>query len=217
METRTTEQQPTHDRLVRVSLGILVGACAVAFWAAMPQAFGGPVDPQQARRVARSFLDVERNLGSQLSPLADRLVATLGADAPVGAPVAQPVKGSEGTILAYVVPLQPEGYIIVAADTDLKPVLGFSSRGHFPVEDSAQNAMLHLVQWDVAARLNAYRALDAEIAEIVATNQSSWSRLQSPPPSPPERHESRAQWGPWLTTITGSSKHWTFLPCGVAD
>jgi formylglycine-generating enzyme required for sulfatase activity len=58
--------------------------------------------------------------------------------------------------------------------------LGYSFKGKFPFEDSKQNILLHLVQWDIEARLRALSRSPKEytLATILATNES-WDKYAS--------------------------------------
>ena len=56
-------------------------------------------------------------------------------------------------ILAYVMDLNPKGYIVVSPDTDITPVIAYSFESDFVMEDSKENVLLHLVTWDMRNRL----------------------------------------------------------------
>ena len=83
---------------------------------------------------------------------------------------------SRGNIVAYVTELEPEGYIITSADTDINPILGYSFEGKFPFAESKQNVLLHLVKWDVEARSKALNSGTDTTKKIVTENNESWEQ-----------------------------------------
>lgn len=89
------------------------------------------------------------------------------------------IRGDDGKVLAYVTELEPEGFIITAADTDIQPILGYSFKGKFPFKDSKQNVLLHLVQWDVEARLKALSSDANEVQVVAQSNNDLWDTYTS--------------------------------------
>lgn len=110
------------------------------------------------------------------------------------------IRGDDGKVLAFVAELEPEGFIITAADSDIRPILGYSFKGTFPFEDSKQNVLLHLVQWDMEARLKAFKSGTPEIESLVQSNTSSWDIYTSSDELLQATASSSTQWGPLLTT-----------------
>ena len=41
------------------------------------------------------------------------------------------IKGEDGITTAYVAELEPEGFVIISADDEVEPVLGFHFKGSF--------------------------------------------------------------------------------------
>ena len=60
-----------------------------------------------------------------------------------------PIYGQDNQVIAWVTELQPEGYIVTSADDRINPVIAYSFKGHFPLVDSKQNVLLHMVTWDM--------------------------------------------------------------------
>ena len=85
----------------------------------------------------------------------------------------------DGKILAYVTELEPEGFIITSADDKIRPIIGYSFQGKFPFEDSKQNVLLHLVQWDMEARSKALNSKRSEIMSLAQSNTNSWETYTS--------------------------------------
>ncbi len=62
------------------------------------------------------------------------------------------VTAHDGSTLAYVHALAPHGFIVTSADIGIRPVIAFSYRDEFPLTDSPQNVLLHLLTADMIAR-----------------------------------------------------------------
>ncbi len=66
------------------------------------------------------------------------------------------LKDSEtGEVLAYVLALEPKGFIVISSDTDIPPVIAHSFNCDFPLEAPEPNPLLDLVWWDMENRLDA--------------------------------------------------------------
>ena len=68
-------------------------------------------------------------------------------------------------ILAYILDLNPSGYMVVSPDTDITPVIAHSFKNNFIMEDSKNNALLHMVTWDMQNRLKAIPIISQEIKD----------------------------------------------------
>ena len=80
-----------------------------------------------------------------------------------------------GNTVAYIYNLVPQGYIIVSVDTALPPIVGYSFRNDFLVEDPESTGYL-FVQDDMSKRLSA-REIVSE--EILSTNRSNWQKYRT--------------------------------------
>jgi Peptidase C10 family/FlgD Ig-like domain/Spi protease inhibitor len=81
-----------------------------------------------------------------------------------------PITDQSGNPVAYVYSLDPQGFIIVGVDTDLPPVVGYSFRNDFLVDDTSSLGYL-FVQDDMSKRLAARELTDIE---VLAANRSNW-------------------------------------------
>ena len=86
-------------------VALLVGGSAV---------LAAPVDPARVRQVTEGFLQAKAasRPSSQLTILSSPSPGTS----------LRPILGDDGTVLAYVIDLEPRGFVALAADTDLAPV-----------------------------------------------------------------------------------------------
>jgi hypothetical protein len=85
-----------------------------------------------------------------------------------------PLKSSDGHAVGYVVELNPEGYVVLSNDTDIYPIILYSSKGLFDLRKSSENIPLDLVIWDLEAR-ERYKN-SKESAEIIKQkNNTIWN------------------------------------------
>ncbi len=157
-------------------------------------ALAEPVAPDRARAVVSAFLEHDPDL-PMISPQAE----------PRGVRLIDPVTGR---LLAYVYEPTPTGYVVVAADTRIEPVIAYSTTGPFPWHPSPCNALLTLLYSDLPLRLAAVTA-GAVDAEHVAANEQTW-RTMAGDTSPKDE----TVWGPWITFPTWNQDvpYWNDCP-----
>lgn len=154
-------------------------------WLFPNPADAAPVDGAAAREIAGAFLERLR--------AAD--MAVVGAVAVQG----------EGTILAHIVTLAPAGYVAVAGDDRLPPVIAYSTTAEYPGDSGTRDPLLALLQADLGSRLSALPQLDARTA---AERRQAWAELAAGTSRRDERFE---QWPPEGSTPTGGwiASNWT--------
>lgn len=172
-----------------------------------------PVNSDAALTVGRTFLasEHERILNNpDLRPPAFYLNGILQS------PSISAVTGildEENLLIAHILDLDPEGFIIVSPDTDITPILGYSYSGHFAAEDSALNPLIGLVSADIAMRRRVLaEARSSEIDNIVSSNVLLWSTTLS---GDTRAVDTKAvvveQWPPdqegWLNTFWSQAGH----------
>jgi hypothetical protein len=112
--------------------------------------------------VARGWLrTATAPLESQLSGRIDRVT---------------PMRNEAGDLLFYLVNLAPEGFLLVAADTETEPILGFSAHGS-AAENSASPLFSFAAQ-DTAARLDRARSVGEGDAIRRAQTAARWERFK---------------------------------------
>jgi hypothetical protein len=84
-------------------------------------------------------------------------------------------KDSAGSLAYYVVYLDPAGFVIVAGDDLVEPIIGFAPAGRFDPSDA--NALGALVTRDVPARVAQARKLGAVSSSTSVPAQAKWQRL----------------------------------------
>lgn len=87
---------------------------------------------------------------------------------------------AQGPVQAYAVTLRPGGYVIVAADRRLTPVIAFSTEGTLDLSDDPDNAFRALLLADLSGsrEVLAGDAASPALREALATNQARWYRLE---------------------------------------
>ena len=128
-------------------IGVLAAIVAV-----VPAAFSSPVDLSTASRVAAAVAGTERTVGG-IGP-----------------------HPSGGTPLFFVAELEPAGFVVVAADDRLPPVIGYAVDGIAPAAGDAAEAIRSLLAADLATRLaQVPRLPDERLTE----RRAAWRRLLS--------------------------------------
>lgn len=142
---------------------VLLGWCGV-FWIIFSgqTTLGAHVESEQATQLVRGWLNTIHQ--------------------PMGETLGQTVKGVKvfsdkaGQAAYYVVDLEPEGFVIVAADDLAEPIVAFAAHGRY--DPSEANPLGALVSRDMPRRLAAARALKGDAAPR-AKRQGLWRSLGS--------------------------------------
>ena len=110
----------------------------------------------------------------------------------------------------YVFNSEGGGFVVMAADNSVLPVLGYSTTGHFDTDDIPSN---------VAAWLDAYRIAVSDIAAGASTRayptmEAAWQQLLADIPTAPSRE---VVVGPLLTTTWNQSPYYNQLCPGTGN
>jgi len=129
------------------------------------------------------------------------------------------IKNERGAVIAYIHALSTEGFIITSADDNVRPILGYSFKGQFNFEDSADNVLLHLIKGDVEARLKVLRLDNEDVKKRIATNIAQWTHYRSGVQRQPMTVMAASQeWGPWIKTNWYQSGHYNdYVPRDPAE
>ncbi|WP_428564215.1 MAG: C10 family peptidase [Solidesulfovibrio sp. DCME] len=114
-----------------------LGVCAFALLLAPVFAWASPTTAQQAAQVVEGWLQLDS------VPLGARLSAPTTT--------VQAYNDDSGQAAYYIVSLSSQGYVIVPADDEVEPILGFSPDGAY--DPVTSNPLFTLVTRDVAGRL----------------------------------------------------------------
>ena len=105
-----------------------------------------------------------------------------------------------GDILCYIAYLNPQGYIAISSDTNITPVIAYSYRSDFIMEDSPQNIFLHMITWDMQNRL---AAIPLTSEKIKQRNNEMWDSYLDENSSFLNKIGKLFTWGYWLDTHWG--------------
>ncbi|MBF0551894.1 MAG: sigma 54-interacting transcriptional regulator [Deltaproteobacteria bacterium] len=121
------------------------------------------------------------------------------------------LKNSQGTTLAYVLTLSPIGYVVISVDTDITPIIAQSHDNKFVWEDCPENALLHMVYWDMENRL---KALPITSTTEKQNNNMRWNNYVAADSSFVAQITRATAYGPLLPTPTWNqdSPYNTYCP-----
>lgn len=128
-------------------------------------ALGERIDSDTAEAVAAGFLSTDAQHGARPQSQPPSIAAM--------EPIVNP--GSD-QVLGYLVRLRPRGYIVVAPDTLLPPIIAFSMESVMPSDTETANPLLDLVRMDLSLRLE---AVDRGMIAPDAARTSHWSAMSS--------------------------------------
>jgi len=174
------------------SRALIVTSLAVClFFSVLLQA--EQVDGERARIVAGTFLS---DLCRQDNRGHRALTVTATSATPAVAGLRQ-IRNDDGTVLAFVAELQPRGFVVTSADTDLPPILAYSLNGAFSMDP--RNPLCGLLKEDVRLRTQAVAEGKAWATE---RNIQLWEVYLSGDGDDPNS-ETFQQWPAEGTTPTG--------------
>ncbi len=171
-------------------------------------AFSAPIKMEDAIKVGSRFAGTKLKL--QLKRSSTPKVKTQGTTrgyTQLQIPEITNIKSitdKNGKVLAYVLLLSPKGYIVVSPDTDINPVIAYSTKSGFSFEPSPLNTLLHLVKKDMSLRLKAIALMPETLKR---RNNLIWKALEEGGTTLKQLMDegSSWKWGPWLETEWGQS------------
>jgi hypothetical protein len=173
----------------------IVCCIIIGIFLSFPSAFGASITPELAKDAAGTQLEALERSEALMRPeilkgyregLSTRSISEI-----------RPLLNEQGHTLAYVMVLEPKGYIVVSPDTDIRPVIAYSMDNEFPFEETPDNVLLHLVVWDMENRLNALPLLSEEHK---GKNRLLWEQYLAKDQGMVEQISQTQQWGPYITT-----------------
>jgi hypothetical protein len=151
-------QSATVPRLGSAFAALILVTLLSASW---PAATAAPVASKQAAAVVTGWLSVDRTpLGESLGRSVRRV---------------DTFKDQAGNPLYYVVYLDPSGFVIVAADDLVEPIVGFARAGRY--DPSESNPLGALVSKDLSARVAHARRSGAASGKGAVQARAKWRRL----------------------------------------
>ena len=152
------------QRRSKRQIGPVLGVVLLTLLLSVLDGRGAPTTADQAMNAVTGWLKTDQ------SPLQ----TTLGQQVKT----VQTFGDAKGITLYYVVYLNPEGFVIVAGDDLIEPIVGFAPRGEF--DPSTDNPLGALVSSDLPSRLTAVQALaGAKTQSMFSAAKDKWGQLES--------------------------------------
>ncbi|MDI6448559.1 C10 family peptidase [Anaerobaca lacustris] len=183
-----------------------------------------PVLPEQARKATSAFLRIREARPSKASPWMASpergIPMSIEPAASDGAPYA--IRDADGTVLAYVIELEPEGFVVTSADTDITPIVAYSFRSAFADWADVRHPLYGLLTEDMRRRVAARGQSDPSRAVL---SNAQWAAY-SGQGAPMARGQTFQQWpvegststGGWLeTTWHQDAPYNAFCPLDPVD
>ena len=139
-ETETQSESQAARRALP-PLGAALAVVAALVLSAPCQAQAAATTAVQAREAAAGWMQAARSRRARLGRRRIRRVT--------------PYRDAHGTVLYHVLDLDPQGYVVVAGDDRIHPVIAFSARGRYVA--GACHPLHALAQNDLRQRLQAVR------------------------------------------------------------
>ncbi|MBN2105227.1 C10 family peptidase [bacterium] len=121
-------------------------------------------------------------------------------------------KGEE--IVAYVVDLEPTGYVVVSPDDRMTPVIAYSTESRFMAEETEQNVLLHLLRADIPERMRALRdgavpqdRIDRARGKRQALESAGSGQLRGLEKAGLSKLQYDVEFGPFLASTWGQGTH----------
>ncbi len=185
--------------MLRITVSILVCVLSISIVGFEGRLQAAEANLQMSREVATAHLIAQREFSKEASEVSPMLKA--GEEYSIRTIELLPQQEDKQT-LAYIAHLDPQGYIVVSSDTDITPIIAYSYRSNFVMEDSALNIPLHLLTWDMQNRLDAIIRISKGIKRY---NNEMWNSYLDEEPSFLKKVGELATYGPWLDTQWGQS------------
>jgi len=130
---------------------ISIGLCLCICYTSLAE----PVNVEQVRKTSDTFLNLQHiRQRKQI-----RLFSVKGEQEPpvreFTAAGLREICGDDGIVLAYIIELEPRGFISTSADTDITPIIAYSFRSSFPPDGSRNNPLYRLLKEDMKLRAKA--------------------------------------------------------------
>ncbi len=113
-------------------------------------AFAEPVSLPEAQQVAATFLRARA-----VRPAGRAAMLTAAAAVGMAPASFRAVRDDDGAIVAYVADLEPCGFVAIAANSDVAPVVAYSFRSSFPAAGDARHPLGRMLREDLRLRLRA--------------------------------------------------------------
>jgi Peptidase C10 family/Spi protease inhibitor len=198
LESNNTTRLLTEDRSMLNKIVLLTFAFLLFFTHA---ATAAEVDTGTANQLAQHFLSINNTdlrIKAALQGTPDvAMQYTASATTPL-ASVSQ-----LGTV-AYIIDLDPVGFVAISTETDISPIIAYSFTSNFSMDENPNNILYHMLKLDMQNRLSALGQTDQS---VIQANNAKWSQYLAGDKAILADLNSKQQWpddgGGWLDTEWG--------------
>ncbi len=113
---------------------------------------------------------------------------------------------NESEVYAYVVGLEPKGFIVFSSSKKLAPVISFSTESNFDFSNSNDNILLNMIKSDTKNEMQLMKSkLSVDDQKVVVRNNEAWNQLKNNAARNDNSNRSvtLTQYGAHLTSIWG--------------
>ena len=157
----------------------------------------GPVSSQQAQKVAESFLKIKITAARTVQ--SSKRFGLLSLNSQAGPANLREIRDDNGAVLVYVSEFQPCGFVAIAPDTDIAPIIAYSFRTSFPADNDTKNPLYRMLKADMELRA---KALAEYKQSNTAENIRLWN-LYADEDGTDDTGQTFQQWPKENTTFTG--------------
>lgn len=180
--------------VIRTNTSVVL--CAVLCLFLNSVGWAGPVSSERARKVAQTFLQSRTARWPKAAGTLSIAAESQGLPSLTAADCRE-IRSDDGTLLAYVTELEPHGFIVTSADTEVGPIVAYSLRSSFPAETDSDHPLQRMLREDMRGRL---QSLTESGRFAAGENSILWDRYASGAVTMGETFE---QWPAEETTTTG--------------
>ncbi len=127
------------------------------------------VNRNEAVKIAETYLDWMRNTRGNI--LLKQVKSEITAIEDFKNPKTQ-------RVLAYIIHVQPEGFMVVSSDTNIEPIIAYSFRHNWSPDTSSTNILYHILLQDMKSRKRVLNNLKSGVIEKI--NMKWINGFQSP-------------------------------------
>jgi hypothetical protein len=153
---------------------IILTSLFVFFVFLSSQLFAKPVATEQAQKVVDTFLLIQKSHDEKIRKELRRSSQVQSIQ--FARKDVRKISNRDGTVLAYVVNLDPRGFIVTSADSNLSPILAYSFNCEFSFEDSKDNILLNMIKQDGKTKHNIYGSNATQVELSVKENIAKWEK-----------------------------------------
>jgi len=113
---------------------------------------------------------------------------------------------SEKELVAYLIQLKPEGYIIFTSSKNISPIFSYSETGNFNIKEALSNSVFKSFLNNIRKQIEIAKTQSVKHADIIKKNNKTWQNLITENKTKNTKFD--YQYGSYLTDIWGGVNCW---------